>query len=72
MTVRTRRRGFLLPLLVVSAILVLYLAAPIPVQTLRHAAFDQYQRWHPRPYADAPVRVVDIDEQRGGPACLDS
>lgn len=30
---------------------------------LRHAVFDQYQRWLPRPpAADAPVRIVDIDE----------
>lgn len=63
MTVLSRRLGFLLPLAVVLAILLLYLAAPIPVQVLRNAAFDQYQRWQPRPYADAPVRVVDIDEQ---------
>ncbi len=63
MTVLARRLDFLLPLLAVSAVLLLYLAAPIPVQTLRHAAFDQYQRWHPRPYVEAPVRVVDIDEQ---------
>src|SRR5690606_31953288 len=62
-TVLSRRLGFLLPLAVVLAILLLYLAAPIPVQVLRNAAFDQYQRWQPRPYADTPVRVVDSDEQ---------
>lgn len=30
---------------------------------LRNALFDQYQRWHPRPYAEVPVRIIDIDEE---------
>ena len=42
--------------------LVLYLADPIAVQSLRLAQFDQFQRWQPRPYTPVPVRVVDIDE----------
>ena len=29
---------------------------------LRDQAFDAYQRLSPRPYRDAPVRIVDIDE----------
>ena len=40
----------------------LWLADPIPVQTVRLAQFDQFQRWHPRPYTPVAVRVVDIDE----------
>lgn len=36
---------------------------PIPVQVLRNAAFDQFQRWHPRVYEAAAVRVVDIDDE---------
>ena len=55
--------GFLLPAATVALILLLDFTSPIPVQALRNAAFDQFQRWHPRPYADSPVRVVDIDEQ---------
>jgi adenylate cyclase len=36
---------------------------PEPVVALRDALFDRYQRWSPRPYEPAPVRVVDIDDQ---------
>ncbi|MDP1732183.1 MAG: adenylate/guanylate cyclase domain-containing protein, partial [Devosia sp.] len=35
---------------------------PYPVQALREIAFDFYQRSQPRPDADFPIRVVDIDE----------
>ena len=42
--------------------LVLWMADPIPVQSLRLAQFDQFQRWHPRPYTPVAVRIVDIDE----------
>ena len=49
-------------LLVALSALVLWLADPIPVQSLRLAQFDQFQRWHPRPYTPVAVRIVDIDE----------
>ena len=39
-----------------------FLLDPMPVQKARHAVFDQYQRWQPRAYQEAPVRVVDLDE----------
>lgn len=55
--------AWLLPTAALLAALALQLSAPIPVQALRHAAFDQFQRWHPRPYTPAPVRIVDIDEE---------
>jgi adenylate cyclase len=42
--------------------LALQLLDPIPVQNLRLAQFDQFQRWQPRPDTQAPVWVVDIDE----------
>ncbi|GAB3190915.1 CHASE2 domain-containing protein [Hydrogenophaga aquatica] len=42
--------------------LLLLLLDPLLLQTLRHQGFDQYQRWQPRPYAEAPVRIIDIDE----------
>lgn len=41
----------------------LLLQQPLWLQTLRNAVFDQYQRWQPRPYEDAAVRIVDIDEE---------
>lgn len=36
---------------------------PAVTQILRNTVFDQYQRWHPRPYVDVPIRIIDIDEQ---------
>ncbi|MBF0176278.1 MAG: adenylate/guanylate cyclase domain-containing protein [Magnetococcales bacterium] len=32
------------------------------VGTLRNVAFDAFQRWHPREYQNAPVRILDIDD----------
>ena len=29
---------------------------------LRNTLFDQYQRWQPREYVQAPVRIIDIDD----------
>ena len=49
-------------LLTVLAGMALWLLDPLPMQTMRHAQFDQFQRWHPRSYEPVPVRVVDIDE----------
>ena len=42
--------------------LAVWLMDPIPVQSLRLAQFDQFQRWHPRAPMPLKVRVVDIDE----------
>lgn len=42
--------------------LLLVLADPLALRALRHQGFDQYQRWQPRHYDAAPVRIVDIDE----------
>jgi adenylate cyclase len=33
------------------------------MRSMRNALFDQYQRWQPRPYVEAPVRIIDIDEE---------
>jgi len=52
----------LLMLLTAGLGLALVLADPLALRTLRHQGFDQYQRWQPRPYTPAPVRIVDIDE----------
>jgi len=56
----------LLPALVGFVIVVLLTALrvgdPFPVQVAREIGFDFYQRLHPRPQAELPVRVVDIDE----------
>lgn len=50
-------------LVVVVLLTLLRIADPFPVQVLREIAFDFYQRLHPRPAADFPVRVIDIDEK---------
>ncbi|WP_252273844.1 CHASE2 domain-containing protein [Pseudomonas subflava] len=47
----------------VLACLAVFLWQPLPLQNLRTALFDQYQRWQPRAYQDVPVRIIDIDEQ---------
>lgn len=58
-----KRLGVFLPILSVGFGLALLIIDPLPMQTLRNNVFDQYQRWYPRPYADVPVRIVDIDEE---------
>lgn len=41
----------------------IYLLNPIPIQILRNATFDQFQRLQPRAYRDTPVRIIDIDDE---------
>lgn len=55
--------GLAVPLAAVAMGAVLFLFEPLPLQVARNAVFDQYQRWHPRPYQAVPVRIVDIDEE---------
>lgn len=55
--------GLLVPLVAILAGAMLYLWDPVPLQILRHATFDQFQRWHPRLYQDVPVRIIDIDDE---------
>ncbi|RYE48634.1 MAG: adenylate/guanylate cyclase domain-containing protein [Hyphomicrobiales bacterium] len=49
-------------LVIVVLLTLLRIADPFPVQVLREIAFDFYQRLHPRPQGEFPVRVIDIDE----------
>jgi len=56
------RWKWLLPLLPVLLALAFELGGAGVQTTLRNNLFDQYQRWHPRPYEEAPVLVVDIDD----------
>ncbi len=55
--------GALAVLAVLIAASLLYLNDPPSLRVLRNAVFDQFQRWHPRTYEAAPVRVVDIDDE---------
>lgn len=57
-----KRLGYLLPLLVMLCGMVLLVADPLPLRMLRNLTFDQYQRWQPRVYEPAPVRIIDIDD----------
>ena len=52
----------ILALIVVAGTILLQASEPALIGTLRNAVFDAYQRWQPRQYQPAPVRVVDIDE----------
>jgi len=55
--------AMLAPFLAVFVGAALFLLEPLPLQVLRNAVFDQYQRWHPRVYQAVPVRIVDLDEE---------
>ncbi len=41
----------------------LYQYEPQALQTVRNAVFDQYQRWYPRIYQPAPVRIIDVNDE---------
>ena len=55
--------GWLVPIVAVVLGVGIYILNPLPLQVLRHTVFDLYQRWSPRPYQEAPVRIIDIDEE---------
>jgi adenylate cyclase len=55
--------SFLIPLALIAAGLAVRVADPVPIQTLRGATFDLYQRLLPRSYVPGPVRVIDIDDE---------
>lgn len=61
--VLAKRWGRFAPLIVIGLGLLIFLLDPLPLQVLRNAVFDQYQRWQPRDYIDAPVRIIDIDDE---------
>lgn len=56
-------RAWAVPLAALATALVTMWVDPPVLRSLRHAAFDQFQQWHPRPRVDAPVRIVDIDDE---------
>ena len=55
-------KAVLLATVVLSAVTALRAFDPAPVAHLRERSFDIYQHLQPRPYADFPVRIVEIDE----------
>src|SRR5206468_3811987 len=59
---RDAAHGLVLLAIIGTTVLAMLSEAP-PLQALRHAVFDQYQRWHPRTYQDTAVRIIDVDEE---------
>ena len=57
-----RHVGLLVPLFAVALGLLIFVWDPVAAQVMRHTVFDQFQRWQPRVYQDAPVRIISIDE----------
>lgn len=60
---RLPRWAWGLPLAALLLALLLAWLDTAALRGLRYAAFDQFQRWHPRDYGDPPVRIVDIDDE---------
>ena len=60
---RLARWAWGLPVLALALALVTSWMDPPALRSLRNATFDQFQRWHPRPYGDPPVRIVDLDDE---------
>ena len=52
----------LLGLLLIVLLVLVRIADPYPVKAARNTAFDFLEQLAPRPKADLPVRVVDIDD----------
>lgn len=52
-----------LPLIAALVACVIFILEPLSLQTLRNGVFDQYQRWHPRAYQDAGIRIIDLDDE---------
>lgn len=62
-----RRKNLLftlaVPCALAAAALLLLVSDPFVFQLLRNAQFDLFQRWQPRPYVEAPVKIIDIDDE---------
>lgn len=54
---------FFAPLIAVCLGTLVYFIEPVSLVVLRNAGFDQFQRWHPRSYRQASVRIIDIDDE---------
>ncbi|NBB52113.1 CHASE2 domain-containing protein [Rhizobium sp. CRIBSB] len=50
-------------LIFTAIVLAIHIAQPAVLTTLGNVVFDSYQRMWPRPYRDAGVKVVDIDDE---------
>lgn len=59
---RKHRFHVLFPAAVLLLAVGLRVADPSPIEHLRLAVFDEYQRLKPRPWVDANVAIVDVDD----------
>jgi adenylate cyclase len=57
------RLRWLIPFIILSCGVAGRIFDPQPLQTLSALVFDTYQQISPRPYRDAPVRIVDLDDE---------
>ncbi|MBC8129461.1 MAG: CHASE2 domain-containing protein, partial [Rhizobiaceae bacterium] len=57
-----RRKSVSAGVLAILLLALARIAVPEPFLDLRHVGFDAMQRLAPRPYREAPVRVIDIDD----------
>ncbi len=55
--------SYLVPALVLLAVLALQFKFPDEIESLRIKVFDVFQWLHPREYRDTPVRIIDIDDE---------
>nr|MBU9889820.1 adenylate/guanylate cyclase domain-containing protein [Candidatus Omnitrophota bacterium] len=55
--------SFLVPALVLLALLGLQYHFPNEIESVRIKVFDVFQWLHPREYRDTPVRIIDIDDE---------
>ena len=58
-TLKSAAPGLVLTVIIAA----IQFAQPAPLATLGNLVFDSYQRLYPRPYEDAGVKVVDIDDE---------
>ena len=63
MTLSTRWFTILISLALLGIGVTFRIADPDIVKDLRLAVFDEYQRQQPREYLNAPVRIVDLDDE---------
>jgi len=57
-----RRMARFLPPAILALAVIARIVDPTPVERLRMAAFDEFQRQKPRVWTDTPVRIIDIDD----------
>ncbi len=55
--------SYLIPALVLFAVLALQYKFPSEIESVRIKVFDVFQWLHPREYRDTPVRILDIDDE---------